>query len=101
MGLEHYAIDTEMSKFTVRAFASGMLSAFGHSPTLAAREFSGEAQFVGGTFDEAFLRINIKAASLTVMDNISEKDRREIENTMNQRVLETQKYPDIVFESTV
>jgi polyisoprenoid-binding protein YceI len=77
-----------------------MLSAFGHSPTLAAREFSGEAQFVGGTFDEAFLRINIKAASLTVMDNISEKDRREIENTMNQRVLETQKYPDIVFESS-
>jgi polyisoprenoid-binding protein YceI len=100
MGLEHYAIDTEMSKFTVRAFASGMLSAFGHSPTLAAREFSGEAQFAGGIFEETFLRINIKAASLTVIDNISEKDRREIENTMNQRVLETHKYPDIMFESS-
>ncbi len=100
MEVEHYAIDTDMSKFTVRAFASGMLSAFGHSPTLAAREFSGEARFSGSTFEEAFLRINIKAASLTVIDNISEKDRREIENTMNQRVLETQKYPDIMFESS-
>ena len=100
MGLEHYALDTEMSNFTVRAFASGMLSAFGHSPTLAVREFAGEARFAGGTFEEAFLRINIKAASLTVADKISDKDRREIENTMNQRVLETHKYPDIVFESS-
>jgi polyisoprenoid-binding protein YceI len=100
MGVEHYDIDSEMSKFTVRAFASGMLSAFGHSPTLAVREFAGEARFAEGTIEEAFLRINVKAASLTVIDQISEKDRREIENTMNQRVLETQKYPDIVFESS-
>lgn len=100
MGVEHYEIDSQMSKFTVRAFASGMLSAFGHSPTLAARQFAGEARFTGGTFEEPFLRINIKADSLTVFDNISDKDRREIENTMNQRVLETHKYPDIVFESS-
>jgi polyisoprenoid-binding protein YceI len=100
MGVEYYTIDSNMSKFTVRAFASGMLSAFGHSPTLAVREFTGEARFAGGTFEEAFLRINIKAGSLTVVDNISDKDRREIENTMNQRVLETHKYPDIVFESS-
>jgi polyisoprenoid-binding protein YceI len=100
MGLEHYAIDMDMSKFTVRAFASGMLSAFGHSPTLAIREFGGEARFAEGTFEEAFLRINIKAGSLTVVDKISDKDRREIENTMNQRVLETHKYPEIVFESS-
>jgi polyisoprenoid-binding protein YceI len=100
MALEHYAIDMEMSKFTVRAFASGMLSAFGHSPTLAVREFAGEARFSGGTFEEAFLRINIKAASLTVVDKISDKDRREIENTMNRGVLETHKYPDILFESS-
>jgi polyisoprenoid-binding protein YceI len=100
MALEHYAIDMEMSKFTVRAFASGMLSAFGHSPTLAVREFAGEARFSGWTFEEAFLRINIKAASLTVVDKISDKDRREIENTMNRGVLETHKYPDILFESS-
>jgi polyisoprenoid-binding protein YceI len=100
MGLEHYEIDSEMSNFTVRAFASGMLSAFGHSPTLAVREFGGEARFARGTFEEAFLRINIKAGSLTVVDNISDKDRREIESTINQRVLETHKYPEIVFESS-
>ena len=40
-----YAIDGRISRFTVRAFASGMLSAFGHSPTIAIRDFAGEAQF--------------------------------------------------------
>ena len=33
-------------------------------------------------------------------DDISSKDRREIESTMNQKVLESAKYPEIVFEST-
>jgi polyisoprenoid-binding protein YceI len=63
-------------------------------------ELGGKARSAGGTFEEAFLRINIKAGSLTVVDKISDKDRREIENTMNQRVLETHKYPEIVFESS-
>jgi len=84
----------------VRAFASGMFSAFGHSPTLAVREFDGEARFERSTLQDAFLRISIKAGSLTVIDNISDKDRREIEETMNQRVLETDRYPEIVFKSS-
>ncbi|MGI8958186.1 MAG: YceI family protein [Bryobacteraceae bacterium] len=100
MGVEHYAIDKDMSKFTVRAFASGMFSAFGHSPTLAAREFDGEAQFSEGTLEKAFLRVNIMAGSLAVIEKISDKDRLEIEGTMNRRVLETHKYPEIVFESS-
>ena len=45
MQVEHYAIDPDMSRFTVRAFASGMLSALGHSPTLAVRDFTGKAEF--------------------------------------------------------
>lgn len=95
-----YKIDPDVSRFTVRAFASGMLSAFGHSPTLAVRDFAGEAEFNAGDLDRAALRLKIKAGSLTVTDNISEKDRREIERTMNQDVLETAQYPEIVFESS-
>ena len=43
MGVERYTIDSEMSKFTVRVFATGMFSAFGHSPTIAIRDFTGES----------------------------------------------------------
>ncbi len=100
MEAERYKIDPDISRFTVRAFATGMLSAFGHSPTLAVREFSGEAEFSTDDLDKAALHLKIKADSLTVTDSISDKDRREIERTMNQDVLETGRYPEIEFESS-
>lgn len=100
MEVEHYAIDPDMSRFTVRAFASGMLAVMGHSPTLAVRDFTGQAEFAAGSMDAAALHIRIKAGSLNVTDNVSDKDRREIERTMNQEVLETARYPEIVFESS-
>jgi polyisoprenoid-binding protein YceI len=98
--LVNYAIDADMSRFTVKAFASGMLSALGHNPTLAIREFSGEAKFASDTLEEASLRIRIKADSLTVTDHIGDKDRREIELATKQDVLEAAQYPEIVFESS-
>jgi polyisoprenoid-binding protein YceI len=42
----------------------------------------------------------VQAASLQVTDDVSEKDRNDIQNKMNQDVLETSQYPEIVFEST-
>ena len=93
-----YTLDTGVSRFTVRAFASGMLSAFGHSPTFAIRQYSGEVQFNPETPEGANLRLAIKSASLQVVDNISDKDRREIEGEMRDRVLEISKYPEIVYE---
>ena len=40
----------------------------------------------------------VRADSLTVTDNISDKDRREIESEMREKVLETAKYPEIIFD---
>ena len=93
-----YAIDSRISRFTVRAFASGMLSAFGHSPTIAIRDFAGEAQFNPDRLESASLHVTVKAASLTVTDDISDKDRREIEREMQDNVLESAKYPEIVYD---
>ncbi len=93
-----YALDTGVSRFTVRAFASGMLSAFGHSPTFAIRQYSGEIQFNPQAPEGASLKMVIKAASIEVADNISDKDRRDIETEMRDRVLEIGKYPEIVYE---
>jgi polyisoprenoid-binding protein YceI len=97
---DHYLLDKGGSRFAVRAFASGMLSAMGHSPTIAIRDFSGEVTFDPAAPAQASLQIQIKAESLEVTDDISNKDRREIETTMNQKVLESSKHPAITFEST-
>ena len=83
----------------MRAFASGMLSALGHSPTIAIRDFSGEADFDPAAPEKASLRLQIRADSLEVTDDIKSKDRKEMESTMNEKVLESAKYPVIAFET--
>jgi polyisoprenoid-binding protein YceI len=95
-----YRIDAPKSRFIVRAFAAGLFSAFAHDHTIAVRDFDGEARFTPDDSKSASLRITVKAASLAVIDNVSEGDRKEIESTMREQVLEVSKYPDIVFRST-
>jgi polyisoprenoid-binding protein YceI len=94
-----YVIDRSSSKFTVRVFATGMLSALGHSPTFAIRKFEGEVTFSPNAPQASSLHLQVEANSLEVMDDISNKDRQEIESTMNQTVLETEKYPAITFDT--
>ena len=95
-----YSIDGSKSTFTVRAFATGLLSAFGHDPTIAIPDFHGEILFNPEAVEQSSLRIVIHAASLTVTDDIREKDRAEINLTMQEKVLESDSYPDIIYESS-
>jgi polyisoprenoid-binding protein YceI len=94
----HYVADTRASQFTVQVFSGGMLSAFGHSPTIIIREFTAEAEVNSETVEQASLKVVIQAASLSVKDGISDKDKREIERMMQQEILETSSYPEIVYE---
>jgi polyisoprenoid-binding protein YceI len=93
-----YLADAAKSKFTVRAFATGLLSAFGHSPTIAIPDFQGEALVNPDALEESSLRIVIQAASLVVTDDISTKDREEINRRMHEEVLESDGYPEISYE---
>ena len=95
-----YRIDAGQSRFMVKAFAGGFLSALAHDHNIAIREFSGEAQFTFGTVEPASLQLKIKSGSLAVTDKVSASDRQKIEATMRDEVLETGKYPEIVFMST-
>jgi polyisoprenoid-binding protein YceI len=99
-GVVRYQIDASRSRFIVRAFATGLLSAFAHNPTIAIHDFTGVAEFVPDTLERASLELRIKAISLEVVDNVSDKDRREIERQMREEVLEVDRYPEIVFESS-
>jgi polyisoprenoid-binding protein YceI len=94
-----YRIDSGVSTFTVQAFATGLLSAFGHSPVIAIRDFAGEAGFKAGTLEDASVEVIVKAASLEVKDDIRAKDRREIEEAMRAEVLDVRNHPEIVFRS--
>ena len=93
-----YSINSTKSTLTVRAFATGLLSAFGHSPTIAIPDIEGEILFNPDAIEQSSVRIVIHAASLTVTDDIREKDREEINRTMHEQVLESDSYPDVVYE---
>jgi polyisoprenoid-binding protein YceI len=95
-----YSINPGLSRFTVRAFATGMLSSFGHNPTIAIRGYTGQLSVMPGDLTQSSLRISVLADSLEVTDEVSQKDRTEIETRMRQEVLETSQYLEIVFEST-
>lgn len=95
-----YVIDSKRSMCTVQAFSTGMLSAFGHDPKFAVRDVQGEAQ-VGGSgaaLETARLNVRIRADSLEVVDDISEKDKQEIYRQMHNEVLEGDRFPEIVYD---
>ena len=94
-----YRVKPRESRFIVQAFAEGLLSAFGHNPKLAAREFAGEVKLNRSQLDTSTLEFSVKADSLVVTDDVSEKDRRELERVMKDEVLETSRFPDITFRS--
>ena len=97
---QSYVLDSTKSRFLVRATATGLLSAFGHSPTIAIRNFTGEAWFRPQSPEQSSLRLEIDAASLAVSGDVKEKDRKEMEREMRETVLETQRFPQIQFESS-
>jgi polyisoprenoid-binding protein YceI len=95
-----YVVDADKSRFVVRASATGLLSAFGHNPSIAIRNFTGEAWLRAQSPEMSSLRLQIDAASLATTGDVNDKDRREMDRAMKEDVLETDRYPEIRFESS-
>jgi polyisoprenoid-binding protein YceI len=93
-----YTIDKRASKFTVQAFADGMLSFLGHSPTFAARDYEGLIACDPETGEGTSFTLKVKAASLDLLDDLSSSDRRAITEKMHDQVLESENYPEIVYD---
>lgn len=98
-GGDRYVIDATVSRFTVKAFAGGLLSAFGHSPTIAIRDLEGEVVYNPAALEQSSLHLVVRADSLAVTDNVNDKDRREMETEMRDNVLEIAKYPEIIYDA--
>jgi polyisoprenoid-binding protein YceI len=96
-----YRLGPHGSRFTVQAFATGLLSFLGHSPTFAVREFTGE---VGGdpqAWAGGWCVLSVRADSLELVDRVRPEDRAEIEARARREVLETERFPEIRYESTI
>ncbi len=63
---DRYVVDGRASRFTVRAFATGLLAKMGHNPTIGIRDFSGEMTFNPEKLEAGSFRLVVKSASLSV-----------------------------------
>lgn len=97
--MTRYAFAPDRSRFTMQAFATGMLSFLGHSPTFAVRDFSGSLKFDPDNLEAAALDLTIAPDSLSLLDPVSAADRAEIEGRMRRDVLETSVFPEIAFQA--
>ena len=97
---DRFVIDGRSSRFTVRVYATGMLAAMGHNPTIGVRDLKGEVNFNPEKAEASSFRLVVKTSSLGVQDDISDKDRREIERIMNQDVLQSAEFPEILYEAS-
>ena len=95
----HYVIDPTASRFTVQAFATGMLSAFGHNPTIAIRDYRGEVQVASGTYENASVRLTIEASTFEALDEMKRSDREKLQEEMLHSVLDVDRFPTILYES--
>jgi polyisoprenoid-binding protein YceI len=95
-----YRVDNRASQFTVQAFAAGLISRIAHSPRIAIRDWTGTAQMNSGRLTGSSLKVRVNPASLEVLDELPDRDRRELHRVMNQEVLETTLYPEILYEGT-
>src|SRR5262245_36886539 len=96
-----YRVDARRSRFVAQAFAKGLLSAFGHNPRLAIRNFEGEVEFDPAAPNAASVWMKARAESLAVIDDMSERDRREIERVTREELLEAARRPEVVFRSAI
>jgi polyisoprenoid-binding protein YceI len=98
-GEARYVIDPAASQFAVQAFASGLGAAVSHSPKIAIRSWTGEIQMAANGHGKSSLQVRVKAGALEVLDEMRESDRREIHRVMRNEVLETDQFPEMVYES--
>ena len=94
-----FTVDQHASRFTVQAFATGLLSAFGHNPRIEIRDYDAEIHCVAGTLDQASVRVTIRTSNLEVLEEMKRDDRRKLEQEMYERVLDAKHFPTAVYEA--
>jgi len=96
-----YAIDPFRSRIEVKTGSSGIFGVFGHDHRLMVQRLSGTVTVDAGDLSHSTVDLEIDAGSLAVVDDESQEDRPEIEKEMNERVLESARFPRITFRGGV
>jgi polyisoprenoid-binding protein YceI len=101
-----YEIGPSDASLTVRTTKAGLGARLAHDLTIEAKTWSGSITFDDADLAASSVEVTVAATSLAVIDfsggikPLSDGDRKEIARTINEKALQTNKYPDITFRST-
>jgi hypothetical protein len=93
------AIDTQRSSITIHVGKSGLFAAAAHEHWVDAPIASGTIDAAGVTPSVRF-RVDARRLSVRPEQGVSDKDRAEVQANMQNKVLESSIYPEVVFRST-
>jgi polyisoprenoid-binding protein YceI len=99
LALLNLQIDKAVSRFQVQAFATGLLSSFGHNPRIAIRDYEAEIQCLPDTLEKAHLKVTVQMSRMEVLDEMKREDQKKLEQEMYEKVLDVFHYPTAVYES--
>ncbi len=77
----------------MQAFATGLLSSFGHNPRIAIRDYEAEIQCVPDTIEKAYLRVTVRMSAMEVLDEMKRNDRRNSNRRCTEKVLDVRHFP--------
>lgn len=95
-----YTIVAGESSFWVFVAKTGLFSALAHDHEIGVKSFTGKITVPESGASGGLLELDVNAQSLAVLDKKpSEEDKKKIYNSMHAEVLESAKYPKIIFKS--
>jgi polyisoprenoid-binding protein YceI len=94
-----YQVDAKKSRFIVETETTGLSAMFAHDHKIGVRDFTGQATFTRDNAKGASLTLTAQANSLYLLGENDIGARQSIESALREDVLETTKYPQIVFTS--
>jgi polyisoprenoid-binding protein YceI len=95
-----YRVVAEESRMTVHVGTAGLFKMFGHEHRIDVRGLSGQVDWDPEAPESSRFRLEVDASSLSVADEeLSEKDRAQVQSDMETKALAVAENPRIVFES--
>jgi polyisoprenoid-binding protein YceI len=101
-----YQIGPNDGTLTVRTRKAGVGAKLAHDLVLEAKSWSGKVIFDADDPTASNGEVTVQPSSLEVIDSsggvkaLSENDRKEIAKNINDKALQTKKYPDVTFRTT-
>jgi polyisoprenoid-binding protein YceI len=98
---EQHCVLPDRGYFRIHVGTAGLFGGLGHDHSIEAQKITGCAMIDSSDLAHSSVKLEFPAANIRVIDpKESDKDRADVQKTMETQVLRVSEYPRVTFEST-